>query len=43
MPSVTPLSPKMMPTNTSTAMSDARYQVPHIYADNSYTDYLEAM
>ena len=23
-------------------MSDARYQVPHIDADNSYTEYLEA-
>ena len=23
-------------------MSDARYQVQHIEADNSYTDYLEA-
>lgn len=23
-------------------MSDARYQLPHIHADNSYTEYLEA-
>lgn len=23
-------------------MSDARYQLPHVHADNSYTEYLEA-
>lgn len=30
-------------TQTERAMSDARYQLPHVYADNSYTEYLEAM